>query len=123
MFGSVPLKTYLPDGDIDLTAFSTGTVAVSEAAVLEVQAALERAEKDADSPFQVTDVQFIQAEVSGAGRSGVSELPYMQWHKPYNIRQWSSSNASGTRAWGQVALVGTERGTYFPFQVTVVAYL
>ena len=63
MFGSVPLKTYLPDGDIDLTAFSTGAAAVSEAAVLEVQAALERAEKDADSPFQVTDVQFIQAEV------------------------------------------------------------
>ncbi|GJP55030.1 hypothetical protein CLOM_g14018 [Closterium sp. NIES-68] len=62
MFGSVPLKTYLPDGDIDLTAFSRG-LAVNDAWVHDVQAILKREERNADALFQVKEVQYIHAEV------------------------------------------------------------
>ncbi|KAL5720828.1 hypothetical protein ACHQM5_013459 [Ranunculus cassubicifolius] len=52
-FGSVPLKTYLPDGDIDLTALSLDSLAN------EVRAVLERVENSKDSGFVVKDVQYI----------------------------------------------------------------
>lgn len=58
-FGSVPLKTYLPDGDIDLTAFchqlSLEDFARKVCCVLE---------REGNSEFQVKDVQFIHAQVS-----------------------------------------------------------
>ncbi|XP_020240814.1 uncharacterized protein LOC109819490 [Asparagus officinalis] len=60
-FGSVPLKTYLPDGDIDLTALgfpnSEDTFASSVRQVLELQ------EQNNNSEFEVKDVQYIHAEV------------------------------------------------------------
>lgn len=61
-FGSVPLKTYLPDGDIDLTAFSDNddlkdTWATTVCGVLENEAKSENAD------FCVREVKFIQAEV------------------------------------------------------------
>ncbi|XP_010529160.1 PREDICTED: uncharacterized protein LOC104806129 [Tarenaya hassleriana] len=60
-FGSVPLKTYLPDGDIDLTAF--GGLNLEEALANEVCSVLEREERNRASRFVVKDVQLIRAEV------------------------------------------------------------
>ncbi|GAQ86995.1 hypothetical protein KFL_003240160 [Klebsormidium nitens] len=61
-FGSVPLKTYLPDGDIDVVAFASGQPFRSQWAN-EVRAALDREEKKQQAEFRVREVQFIQAEV------------------------------------------------------------
>uniref|UniRef100_A0A1J3JTD5 Poly(A) RNA polymerase gld-4 n=1 Tax=Noccaea caerulescens TaxID=107243 RepID=A0A1J3JTD5_NOCCA len=58
-FGSVPLKTYLPDGDIDLTVLAPHDKEASIAATLRTM--LEAKEKDSD--FQVTDVQYVPAQV------------------------------------------------------------
>lgn len=67
-FGSVPLKTYLLDGDIDLIAFgmpnSEDVLANEVHYVLE----LEEQNKDAEfevknAEFEVNDVQYIHAEV------------------------------------------------------------
>lgn len=61
-YGSVPLKTYLPDGDIDLTAFSEDQN-LKETWASQVRDMLESEEKDANAEFRVKEVQFIQAEV------------------------------------------------------------
>ncbi|KAF3494951.1 hypothetical protein DY000_02056836 [Brassica cretica] len=61
-FGSVPLKTYLPDGDIDLTAFSTNQSLKDSWANL-VRDMLEKEEKNENAEFRVKEVQYIQAEV------------------------------------------------------------
>ncbi|KAL6982236.1 hypothetical protein U1Q18_050743, partial [Sarracenia purpurea var. burkii] len=60
-FGSVPLKTYLPDGDIDLTAF--GGASVEEALVNDVLSVLEAEDQNMAAEFIVKDVQLIRAEV------------------------------------------------------------
>ncbi|GLT32429.1 hypothetical protein SLA2020_070980 [Shorea laevis] len=60
-FGSVPLKTYLPDGDIDLTAF--GGLNVEEALANNLCSILESEEQNSDAGFVVKDVQLIRAEV------------------------------------------------------------
>ncbi|KAF8397025.1 hypothetical protein HHK36_018663 [Tetracentron sinense] len=60
-FGSVPLKTYLPDGDIDLTALISPDV--EDALASDVRAILEREEKNKSGEFEVKDVQYIHAEV------------------------------------------------------------
>ncbi|XP_059629088.1 uncharacterized protein LOC132271666 isoform X2 [Cornus florida] len=61
-FGSVPLKTYLPDGDIDLTAFSKNQN-LKDTWANEVRDMLESEEKREDAEFRVKEVQYIQAEV------------------------------------------------------------
>jgi hypothetical protein len=61
-FGSVPLKTYLPDGDIDVTAFSKNQN-LKETWADEVRDMLESEEKSAAAEFRVKEVQYIQAEV------------------------------------------------------------
>lgn len=61
-FGSVPLKTYLPDGDIDLTAFSRNQN-LKDTWANEVKDMLESEEKNEDAEFRVKEVQYIQAEV------------------------------------------------------------
>ncbi|XP_051132944.1 uncharacterized protein LOC127252696 isoform X2 [Andrographis paniculata] len=61
-FGSVPLKTYLPDGDIDLTAFSHDQNLKDTWANL-VRDMLENEEKNENAEFHVKEVQYIQAEV------------------------------------------------------------
>ncbi|KMT20330.1 hypothetical protein BVRB_1g003300 [Beta vulgaris subsp. vulgaris] len=61
-FGSVPLKTYLPDGDIDLTAFSKNQ-SLKETWASEVRDILESEEKNENAEFRVKEVQYIQAEV------------------------------------------------------------
>ncbi|XWS35401.1 hypothetical protein CRYUN_Cryun21dG0123200 [Craigia yunnanensis] len=60
-FGSVPLKTYLPDGDIDLTAF--GGQNFEEALANDVCSVLEREDHNKAAEFVVKDVQLIRAEV------------------------------------------------------------
>ncbi|KAK1412205.1 hypothetical protein QVD17_33252 [Tagetes erecta] len=61
-FGSVPLKTYLPDGDIDLTAFSYNPT-LKDSWATEVRDMLETEEKNENAEFRVKEVQYIQAEV------------------------------------------------------------
>ena len=61
-FGSVPLKTYLPDGDIDLTAFSKNQN-LKETWAHQVRDILENEEKNENAEFRVKEVQYIQAEV------------------------------------------------------------
>nr|CAD1837897.1 unnamed protein product [Ananas comosus var. bracteatus] len=61
-FGSVPLKTYLPDGDIDLTACSNNED-LKDTWANSVRDALENEEKSENAEFRVKEVQYIQAEV------------------------------------------------------------
>ncbi|WCJ22397.1 PAP/OAS1 substrate-binding domain superfamily [Euphorbia peplus] len=61
-FGSVPLKTYLPDGDIDVTAFSKNQT-IKESWAHQVRDILEVEEKNENAEFHVKEVQYIQAEV------------------------------------------------------------
>ncbi|KAJ9188239.1 hypothetical protein P3X46_003611 [Hevea brasiliensis] len=61
-FGSVPLKTYLPDGDIDLTAFSKNQN-MKDSWAHQVHEMLENEEKNENAEFRVKEVQYIQAEV------------------------------------------------------------
>lgn len=57
-FGSVPLKTYLPDGDIDLTVLTHEDV--EEDLALRVCKTLQNGD---DPEYQVKDVQYIRAQV------------------------------------------------------------
>ncbi|KAJ8478649.1 hypothetical protein OPV22_022376 [Ensete ventricosum] len=61
-FGSVPLKTYLPDGDIDLTAFSDNEN-LKDTWATTVCGVLESEEKSENAEFRVKEVKYIQAEV------------------------------------------------------------
>ncbi|XP_042403331.1 uncharacterized protein LOC121992812 isoform X3 [Zingiber officinale] len=60
-FGSVPLRTYLPDGDIDLTAI--GYPNSENALANDVWSVLDGEEQCKDAEFEVIDVQYINAEV------------------------------------------------------------
>jgi len=60
-FGSVPLKTYLPDGDIDLT--SLGYPNYEDSLASNVLSILEGEEHNSVSEFEVRDIQCINAEV------------------------------------------------------------
>ncbi|CAN4098668.1 unnamed protein product [Withania somnifera] len=60
-YGSVPLKTYLPDGDIDLTVF--GSPAIEETLARDVLSVLQEEELKDNTEYDVKDPQFIDAEV------------------------------------------------------------
>lgn len=60
-YGSVPLKTYLPDGDIDLTAF--GGTNFEDALANDMVSILEAEDQNKPADFVVKDVQLIRAEV------------------------------------------------------------
>ncbi|KAF6140889.1 hypothetical protein GIB67_042302 [Kingdonia uniflora] len=62
IFGSVPLKTYLPDGDIDLTTFGKNLNS-KDTWANEVRDMLLNEEKNENAEFRVKEVQYIQAEV------------------------------------------------------------
>ncbi|KAL8167650.1 hypothetical protein V2J09_009149 [Rumex salicifolius] len=62
IYGSVPLKTYLPDGDIDLTVF-TEDRNINDNCAAKVTKILEKAGTDADAEYQIKEVQLIPAEV------------------------------------------------------------
>lgn len=61
-YGSVPLKSYLPDGDIDLTALSA--TKSSDTLASDIRAILEKQQKDNAGYYEIHDVQFIDAEVN-----------------------------------------------------------
>ena len=56
----MPLKTYLPDGDIDLTVL---TPQDKEEDLANALCSMLRAEDGGESDFHVTDVQYIPAQV------------------------------------------------------------
>ncbi|KAL8516440.1 hypothetical protein ACS0TY_014918 [Phlomoides rotata] len=60
-YGSLPLKTYLPDGDIDLTILKGPNA--EESLANDVLSLLEEEEQSQNAEFQVKDTQFIDAEV------------------------------------------------------------
>ncbi|RAL43350.1 hypothetical protein DM860_012491 [Cuscuta australis] len=60
-YGSVPLKTYLPDGDIDLTALTSPNA--EESLAHDVLALLRAEEQNGNAEYEVKDTQFIDAEV------------------------------------------------------------
>uniref|UniRef100_A0A0E0D757 PAP/OAS1 substrate-binding-related domain-containing protein n=1 Tax=Oryza meridionalis TaxID=40149 RepID=A0A0E0D757_9ORYZ len=60
-FGSVPLKTYLPDGDIDITIL--GNTAPDSTFISEVRGILELEEQEDGADVAITGLQFIDAEV------------------------------------------------------------
>ena len=64
MFGSVPLRTYLPDGDIDLAVFQKSGPPIREFWFKKLGDALE-AEQRRSGHCTVRDVQSIAAEVGG----------------------------------------------------------
>ncbi|CAN0903080.1 hypothetical protein LINGRAHAP2_LOCUS22367 [Linum grandiflorum] len=59
-YGSVPLKTYLPDGDIDLTAFSYPTA--EDVLVSDVYSILKGEENNNSARYKVKNVHKIDAE-------------------------------------------------------------
>ncbi|KAH1245504.1 hypothetical protein GmHk_06G015828 [Glycine max] len=61
-FGSVPLKTYLPDGDIDLAVFAENQHS-EDRLIQDVRNILENQGTNEDSEFHVKEVQYIQGEV------------------------------------------------------------
>lgn len=66
MFGSVPLRTYLPDGDIDISIFTPLTGLndpIRESWTTDVLRALEKEGSRRDAPFRIRNCQIIQAEV------------------------------------------------------------
>lgn len=71
-YGSVPLKTYLPDGDIDLTAF--GGTNGEDTLADDIVSVLEAEEKNRNAEFVVKDVQLIRAEVSFLSPQGFSDV-------------------------------------------------
>ena len=64
MFGSVPLKTYLPDGDIDLSVFQAKGNSLRETWATRLCSVLESEEHNPSALFIVKDVQVIHAEVT-----------------------------------------------------------
>lgn len=75
-YGSVPLKTYLPDGDIDLTAFAGANV--EEAVANDIVSELQRQERDSDAEFLVKEIRLIHAEVIILTSGGVKLLSFIR---------------------------------------------
>ena len=63
MFGSVPLKTYLPDGDIDLSVFQSKGPSLQDSWTTKLCHALQAEGRNHQAPYRVRDVQVIHAEV------------------------------------------------------------
>ena len=62
LYGSVPLKTYLPDGDIDLSLFLKSGPSIKDTWSLTLSKALQQ-EQGREGPCKISDVQVINAEV------------------------------------------------------------
>ena len=65
IFGSVPLKTYLPDGDIDLSLFLKSGPPIRDSWAQTLASYLEQ-EQARPGSCRVKDVQVVNAEVSNA---------------------------------------------------------
>jgi hypothetical protein len=66
---TVPLKTYLPDGDIDLSIFCNynDAAAIKDNWAQRLHAKLEEEQRSDTAPFSIGDIQVINAEVKAAG--------------------------------------------------------
>ncbi|KAF0913647.1 hypothetical protein E2562_023751 [Oryza meyeriana var. granulata] len=62
-YGSVPLKTYLPDGDVDLTVL--GNTSYGSTLIDDIYYILQSEEQCYDAEFEVKDLQLINAEKLG----------------------------------------------------------
>lgn len=60
-YGSVPLKTYLPDGDIDLTVLSSPIF--EDSLPRDVLGVMHAEQSNENAEYEVRDTQFIDAEV------------------------------------------------------------
>ncbi|CAN6176660.1 unnamed protein product [Urochloa humidicola] len=60
-FGSVRLRTYLPDGDVDITVL--GNTWLNSTFIEDVRRVLESEQDNCDAEFKLTGLQFINAEV------------------------------------------------------------
>ena len=69
-FGSVPLKTYLPDGDIDLAVFQVKgpANALKDTWYQQLAAVMQEEQHNPHALLKVTDVQVIHAEVRPCGK-------------------------------------------------------
>jgi hypothetical protein len=75
MFGSVPLKTYLPDGDIDVSIFCQ-SMNIKDNWTTKLQEMLEAEQRNSKAQFKIGDIQVINAEVGPAsGRAGACLRP------------------------------------------------
>jgi hypothetical protein len=63
-FGSVPLKTYLPDGDIDITVLSNTWL--NSSLIDDVRYLLNSEMENPDAEFEVKGLHFIDADVSSS---------------------------------------------------------
>jgi hypothetical protein len=74
MFGSVPLKTYLPDGDIDVSVFCTPDTAqaLKDMWTTRLQKVIEGEQQNGNAPYEISDITVINAEV---GSSGGDDMP------------------------------------------------
>ncbi|GAB4832047.1 hypothetical protein Ancab_006065 [Ancistrocladus abbreviatus] len=82
-FGSVPLKTYLPDGDIDLTALSHHDV---EQDLMTKFCCLLEYEAQYNTKMQVRDVQSIPAQVWSSNNADSDEV----WCSSHFLLQYTS---------------------------------
>lgn len=67
-FGSVPLRTYLPDGDIDISIFvkdPDNITSLKDTWAQQLQTKLDEEGSNPVAPFKICDVQIINAEVGG----------------------------------------------------------
>lgn len=71
MFGSVPLRTFLPDGDIDLSVFCSQETAASmrDTWAVKLQAMIEAEQQSGAAPYKIGDVTVINAEVRTSMRA------------------------------------------------------
>lgn len=72
------MKTYLPDGDIDLTAF--GGLNVEEALANDVCSVLEKEDQNRAAEFVVKDAQLIRAEVCYFNHMFTRDLCFLNTH-------------------------------------------
>uniref|UniRef100_A0A804MU33 PAP/OAS1 substrate-binding-related domain-containing protein n=2 Tax=Zea mays TaxID=4577 RepID=A0A804MU33_MAIZE len=60
-FGSVPLRTYLPDGDVDITVL--GNTWLNSTLIDDVRSMLQSEQENCDAELKLTGLHFIDAEV------------------------------------------------------------
>ena len=72
------MKTYLPDGDIDLTAFCGFNI--EEGFANDVYSVLEAEDRNRLAEFVVKDVQYIRAEVY------LQNLDFSLWLMAFGLR-------------------------------------
>ena len=93
IFGSVPLKTYLPDGDIDLSLFLKSGPGIRDTWTIRLAKFLE-SEQGKEGACRIGDVQVVNAEVKLISRDVLcaSYIPRncRPYPPPHGCSKWSS---------------------------------